>query len=78
MAHVTTLDRTKSEYTAKLIGLTDLDLFKEAEQMIWLSAFANNNPRSAYHWRCDACYDECQRRGRPHIYSRAHQKASSQ
>ena len=30
---------------------------EETERMIWLSAFANNNPRSDYHWRCDACYD---------------------
>lgn len=75
---ITTLDKTKSEYAAKLISMTDPELFKETEQMIWLSLFTNNNPHSAYHWRCDASHDECQRRGRPDIYSRAHEKASSQ
>lgn len=41
-------------------------------EMIWLSAYASNNPRSDYHWQCDACYDECKKRGKEDIYNRAH------
>lgn len=67
----------KPEYVAKLAAMTDEQLFTEAEQYIWLSAYADNNPRSAYHWMCDATYDEAQRRGKTDIYSRAHKKASS-
>jgi hypothetical protein len=34
------------------------ELMQETESKIWLSAYANNNPRSDYHWHVDACYDE--------------------
>lgn len=67
---------TKEEYAVRLQGLTDAELQKEAENYIWLSAFASNNRRSAYHWMCDATYDEAVRRGKEEIYSKAHRKAS--
>lgn len=68
---------TKEEYAAKLQTMSDDELLKEAEQFIWLSAYANNNPRSAYHWMCDMTYDEAKRRGKEDIYSRAWKRASA-
>ena len=62
----------KSEYLDKLAEMSDEDLYQKCEDMIWFSAYANNNARSDYHWQCDACYDECSHRGRVDIYERAH------
>lgn len=60
--------KPKSDYLKKIAAMNDETLEKEAEQMIWLSAFANNNPRSDYHWMSDSIYDECQTRKKPEIY----------
>jgi hypothetical protein len=60
----------QDEYTVKLSGMTDDELVKEAEQMVWLSAYAANNPRSAYHWKCDQTYDEAKRREKPWLYQK--------
>lgn len=68
--------RPKKDFLDKLQGLSDEQLEQETEQKIWLSAYAANNRRSDYHWQCDACYIECQRRGLPAIYERAYAKAS--
>lgn len=67
----------KSAWQEKLAAMTDDELFEHCEQFIWLSAYAVNNPRSDYHFLCDAGYDECARREQPGIYSRAHKQASS-
>ena len=64
----------RSEYIAKLAAMNDPDLSAECGQMIWLSAYAANNPRSDYHWQCDATYDECRRRKKPKIYTQAHER----
>ena len=64
--------KPKSDYLAKIAAMTDEELFAECQSKIWLSAYAANNPRSDYHWHCDACYDESQRRKDKEIYSRAH------
>lgn len=64
--------KPKADYVAKLAGMADSELLDEAKKNIWLSAYARNNPRSDYHWRADACYDESQRRGKPEIYQRAY------
>ena len=61
-------------YAAGLEGLDETALLKEANQFIWLSAYAANNPRSAYHWKCDAVAAECRRRERMDIYERAHRQ----
>ena len=63
-------------YKAKLSTMTDQELFTEAKDIIWFSAYAANNPNSCYHWQCDAAYDESEKRkhGAP-IYSRAHKAA---
>lgn len=65
-------------YKVKLAAMDDDALRKEANQFIWLSAYANNNPRSAYHWMCDYVYDECSRRGKVNIYSEEHAKLSKE
>ncbi len=62
-------------YRAKLQALEDADLIKEVEDKVWLSSYAANNPRSAYHAECDATYDECQRRQKPWLYQRGWNQA---
>jgi len=62
----------KSDYIKRLEGKDDKALYRETENKIWLSAYASNNPSSDYHWHVDACYDECERRGKPDIYKKAY------
>lgn len=64
--------RPKTDYLRKLVVMTNEQLRKECDSLIWLSAYANNNPRSDYHFKCDACYDECERRKRPDIYKKSY------
>jgi len=66
----------KTDFLQKLVDSTDEQLKQECEHYIWLSAYASNNPRSDYHYQCDACYDECQRRGKGEIYNKAHKYVS--
>lgn len=70
------LKEVTEKYEAKLQAMSDADLFKESESMVWFSAFAANNAKSDYHWQVDACSDECRRRGKPEIYDQAWKKAS--
>lgn len=65
-------------YACSLAKMDETEFRKEAEMKIWLSAYASNNRRSDYHWQCDACYDEAQRREKPEIYTEAWEKASAQ
>lgn len=69
--------KPKSRYIDALAEATDEALEEETKANIWLSAYASNNPRSDYHWHCDACYDECVKRGKPEIYQRAYKRASA-
>ncbi len=64
----------KQKFLDELRSLDDANLRKKCSEYIWLSAYASNNPRSDYHWQCDACYDECQRRDKSNIYSEEHAK----
>lgn len=68
--------RPKSEYLAKVSAMDDEKLLQECKDRIWLSAYANNNPRSDYHWQVDACYDECVRRNKEGIYEPLRQRAN--
>ena len=69
--------KPRQDFADKLAAAaTDADFVKIAENYIWLSAYANNNPRSDYHWMCDAAYDEAQRRKRPELYDLAWHQAS--
>jgi hypothetical protein len=58
------------EYIEKLKNMTDDELVNEVEQKVWLSAYANNNPRSIYHKECDATSEECFSRRKPWLYSK--------
>ncbi len=64
----------KQFFLDSLHSMTDEQLRKACNEYIWLSAYASNNPRSDYHWQCDACYDECKNRGKGNIYSEEHAK----
>lgn len=70
--------KPKQEFADKLAAADDEKFIEIAADKIWLSAYANSNPRSDYHWQADACYDEAQRRGKPGLYSRAWSQASGQ
>jgi hypothetical protein len=68
-------EEKQAAYKEKLVSLDDHALFEECGKMIWLSAYAANNPASCYHWQCDSCYAETERRGKGGtggIYDRAH------
>jgi hypothetical protein len=67
--------KPRQEFADKIGGLDDDQFVKEAKLRIWLSAYANNNPRSDYHWQADACHDEAARRGKPELYTQAHNQA---
>jgi len=62
----------KQKYIDKLSAMTDEELLSACNHMIWLSSYAANNPRSDFHWQCDACYDECVKRNKIDIYKRAY------
>lgn len=54
--------KPRQEYVDKIAALSDSELQDECRHKIWLSAYANNNPRSDFHWHVDALYDECIKR----------------
>ena len=62
-------------YADRIAVMDDDDFTKQCEQVIWLSAYASNNPRSDYHWWADACYNEAQRRGKPELYTQGYNAA---
>jgi len=67
--------RPKSEYLARLVAMKEDELRKETERKIWLAAYAENNPRSDYHWHARACYEEWVRRGKAEVYQKAYDDA---
>ena len=69
--------KPKASYLELIAKMTDPELQKECESKIWLSAYANNNPRSDFHWHVDACYDECIKRNKPDIYKNAYEKVEA-
>lgn len=66
----------KENYIYKIGLMDDEKLIKETETMIFLSAFASNNPKSDYHWMCDVTYREWQLRGKVKNYEIAHANVS--
>lgn len=70
--------KLRQEWNEKIAAMTEAELFLACKEYIWLSAYANNNPRSNFHWKCDATYDECKRRNKSEIYSKAHTEVSKQ
>jgi len=69
---MTTKEKQKRDYQQKIAYMQPDELFKETKLKIWLSAFANNNPKAPAHWEVDLCYDEWEKRGDKKSYSRAH------
>lgn len=67
--------KPRSEYLTNLMSMSDEKLFDETKHKIWLSAYANNNPRSDYHWHAQACYNEWVHRGKEGRYSVAFEAA---
>jgi hypothetical protein len=63
--------KPRQDFAEKMAAMDDDAFVKEAEHRIWLSAYANNNPRSDYHWQADACWSEAQRREKPELYKLA-------
>jgi hypothetical protein len=68
----------RQDYADKLATMTDDEFFEACKEYIFLSAYANNNPRSDYHWKCDACTLEGWRSGRDAIYQKAYDVVSKQ
>jgi hypothetical protein len=67
----------RQHFADSLAASDEEQYLQTAEEYIWLSAYANNNPRSDYHWKADACYDEAKRRGRPELYGKAWKQAAN-
>lgn len=61
------------DFKTSLPEMDDKALYQEARKYIFLSAYAANNSRSAYHPMCDATYDEAVRRNKPAIYAEAYE-----
>jgi hypothetical protein len=68
--------KPRQEFADRLFAKSDDEFVKFAEQCIWLSAYAANNPRSDYHWQAETCIAEAKRRGKPELYDRAWRRAS--
>lgn len=68
-------DEQKIEFAASLVEMDDEKLVETVEHYVWLSGYAASNPRSDYHWMCDATYDEARRRGKQWLYQRGWNQA---
>ena len=66
--------QAKSKYLDKVKAMTDEALQHECYSMIYQSARCSNRPGADWHWMVDACSDECEARGKPHIYTNAYNK----
>lgn len=66
--------KPRADYAKRLGSMTDDQLRDACNQMIWLSAYASNNPRSDYHWKCTSCFTECENRGKANIYAEEHKR----
>ncbi|PGK51873.1 hypothetical protein CN918_29210 [Priestia megaterium] len=69
--------KPKMDYVTKVIDMTDEELYKETMRKIYMSAFANNNSRSDYHWHVDVCYEEWEKREKLKEYDRAYKEVTS-
>lgn len=61
--------KPKQVYLDKLSDMSNEELLKECDNMIWLHV--HSNPVSDYHWRSSACYEECKKRGKVNIFEKA-------
>lgn len=69
--------KPRQHFADRIAEMDDARFMKEAEQYIWLSAYAANNPRSDFHWMADSCYDEAKRREKPELYKKAWERAAA-
>jgi hypothetical protein len=67
--------KPRQEFADRIAGYDEKEYLHHTETIIWLSAFANNNRRSDYHWQAVACFDEAARRGKPELYTKAYNDA---
>jgi len=68
--------RPRQDFADRIAAMDDETFVREVEQYVWLSAYASSNPRSDYHWMCDATYDEAKRRGNTDLYQRGWNRAA--
>ena len=66
----------RQNFADRISVMTDEKFSRETETYIWLSAWAASNINSDYHWQCDACYHEAQRRGNLDLYKHAWERAA--
>lgn len=72
------LDDIEDKFRQSLMQMTEDKLYAECKRYIKLSAYAMNNPSSAYHTRVMDCYNECKRRGTPQLYHAAYSEVHSE
>jgi len=76
-AYIDENDR-EEKFRQSLMNMTEEKLFVECKRYIKLSAYAMNNPASAYHTRVMVCHDECARRGIPQLYHAAYSEVHNE
>lgn len=65
----------KNLFFKRALGLPRDKLLKLTQERIWLSAYANNNPHSDYHWQADSLYQIFYHRQDTDGYTIAYRKA---
>lgn len=76
-AYINTDDR-EDKFRQSLMMMTEDQLYAECKRYIKLSAYAMNNPSSAYHTRVMDCAKECERRGNRKLYHEAYSEVHSE
>lgn len=69
-------NKPKQDFADRIALMNEGLLLSTMETIIWLAAFAANNKRSDYHWQSQACYNECDRRGKLDLYEVAYDRAA--
>jgi hypothetical protein len=67
--------KPRQEFADRIAQLDDSTFLSQMETIIWLSAYANNNKRSDYHWQAQHCYSECKNRNKLELYDQAYDRA---
>ena len=67
-------------YEEKINAMGDRQFVSECGSMIFMSAYAANNPRACWHWMVDACYACAVQRGGEHapLYDLAYKQVASE
>lgn len=67
--------KPREAFNAEIKEMDDDALERRTSDLVWLSAFASNNPNAPAHWQVDDCYDEFHDRNLQWRYQRAWNKA---